>query len=86
MVVRKTMSGRALLTDVKATSKASTNDFPTVGGYITFYLNCSDNTSTRVFFYEEHGQEYVEQAYLGIYRPDSSLDTKIRDLLDSLDE
>ena len=56
----------SVLTDVKATSKASTNDFPTVGGYITLYLNCSDNTSTRVFFYEEHGQEYVEQAYLGI--------------------
>lgn len=76
----------SVLMDMKPTSKLSVNDFPTVEDYITIYLNCFDNTNKRVFFYEEHGQEYVEQAYLGIYRPDPSLGIQIRDLLESLDE
>ena len=74
------------LADMKATSKASTNDFPAVWNYITINLYCLDNTSKKLFFYEEHGQEYVEQAYLGIYKPESSLGVEIRDLLESLDE
>lgn len=76
----------SVLMDVKPTSKLSINDAPTVEGYITIYLNCFDNTNKRVFFYEEQGQEYVEQAYLGIYIPDSSLGIQIRDLLKSFEE
>ena len=76
----------SVLMDVKPTSKLSVNDFPAVEDYITIYLNCFDNTNKRMFFYKEHGQEYVEQAYLGIYRPDPSLGIQIRDLLESLDE
>ena len=75
----------SILTDVKATSKASTNDFPSVSDYITIYLNCFDNTSKRLFFYEENGQEYVEQAYMGIYKPASSLGIHIRNLLEPLE-
>lgn len=72
----------SVLADMKATGKASTNDFPAVGDYITIYLNCFDNTNKRLFFYEENGKEYVEQAYLGIYKPASSLGIQIRDLLE----
>lgn len=73
----------SILADMKATSKASINDFPAVGDYITINLNCFDNTSKRLFFYEENGEEYVEQAYLGIYKPTSSFGMYIRDLLES---
>ena len=75
----------SILIDMTATSKVSVNDFPSVDDYITINLNCSDDTVTTIFFYEEQGKEYVEQSYQGIYEPDPALGTKITELLKSLD-
>ena len=75
----------SILMDMTATSKVSVNDFPSVDDYITINLNCSDDTVTTIFFYEERGKEYVEQSYQGIYEPDPALGTKITELLKSLD-
>lgn len=75
----------SILMDMTATSKVSVNDFPSVDDYITINLNCSDDTVTTIFFYEEQGKEYVEQSYQGIYEPDPALGTKITELLKSLD-
>ena len=75
----------SILIDMTATSKVSVNDFPSVDDYITINLNCSDDTVTAIFFYEERGKEYVEQSYQGIYEPDPALGTKITELLKSLD-
>ena len=75
----------SILMDMTATSKVSVNDFPSVDDYITINLNCSDDTVTTIFFYEERGKEYVEQSYQGIYEPDPALGTIITELLKSLD-
>ena len=76
----------SILMDMTATSTESVNDSPDVDDYITFHLNCSDDTIKTIFFYEEHGKVYVEQPYQGIYEPAPALSTKITELLKSLDK
>ena len=68
----------SILMDMTATSKVSVNDFPSVDDYITINLNCSDDTVTTIFFYEEQGKEYVEQSYQGIYEQTQHLAQKLQ--------
>ena len=76
--IREIMS---ILMDMESTSKSSVNDFPNVDEYVKIDFNCSDDTVTTIFFYEDSGTQYVEQPYQGIYIPAPALNTIISDLL-----
>lgn len=71
----------SVLMDMKPTSKSSINDSPNVDEYVKIDFNCSDNTVTTIFFYEDSGTQYIEQPYQGIYIPAPALNTIISDLL-----
>lgn len=75
----------SILMDMESTSKSSVNDSPNVDEYVKIDLNCSDNTVTTIFFYEDSGTRYVEQPYQGIYIPAPALNTIISDLLSEAD-
>ena len=75
----------SILMDMESTSKSSVNDSPNVDEYVKIDLNCSDNTVTTIFFYEDSGTQYVEQPYQGIYIPAPALNTIISDLLSEAD-
>ena len=75
----------SILMGMESTSKSSVNDSPNVDEYVKIDLNCSDNTVTTIFFYEDSGTRYVEQPYQGIYIPAPALNTIISDLLSEAD-
>ena len=75
----------SILMDMKSTSKSSVNDSPNVDEYVKIDLNCSDDTVTTIFFYEDRGTQYVEQPYQGIYIPAPALNTILSDLLREAD-
>ena len=75
----------SILMDMESTSKSSVNDAPNVDEYVKIDLNCSDDTVTAVFFYEDSGTQYVEQPYQGIYIPAPALNTIICNLLSEAD-
>ena len=75
----------SILMDMESTSKSSVNDAPNVDEYVKIDLNCSDDTVTAVFFYEDSGTQYVEQPYQGIYIPAPALNTMISNLLSEAD-
>ena len=75
----------SILMDMESTSKSSVNDSPNVDEYVKIDFNCSDDTVTTIFFYEDRGTQYVEQPYQGIYIPAPALNTIISDLLSEAD-
>ena len=75
----------SILMDMKSTSKSSVNDSPNVDEYVKIDLNCSDDTVTTIFFYEDSETQYVEQPYQGVYIPAPALNTIISDLLSKAD-
>lgn len=80
--IREIMS---VLMDMESTSKSSVNDSPNIDEYVKIDFNCSDDTVTTIFFYEDSGTQYVEQPYQGIYIPAPALNTIISDLLSEAD-
>ena len=80
--IREIMS---ILMDMESTSKSSVNDSPNIDEYVKIDFNCSDDTVTTIFFYEDSGTQYVEQPYQGIYIPAPALNTIISDLLSEAD-
>ena len=70
----------SILVDMESTSKPSVNDSPNVDEF-----NCSDDTVTVIFFYEDSGTQYVEQPYQGIYIPAPALNIMISNLLSEAD-
>lgn len=75
----------SILMDMESTSKSSVNDSPNVDEYVKIDFNCSDDTVTTIFFYEDSGTQYVEQPYQGIYILTPALNTIISDLLSEAD-
>ena len=75
----------SILMDMESTSKSSVNDSPNVDEYVKINFNCSDDTVTTIFFYEDSGTQYVEQPYQGIYIPAPALNTIISGLLSEAD-
>ena len=75
----------SILMDMESTSKSSVNDSPNVDEYVKIDFNCSDDTVTTIFFYEDSGTQYVEQPYQGIYIPAPALNTIISGLLSEAD-
>ena len=75
----------SILMDMESTSKSSVNDSPNADEYVKIDFNCSDDTVTTIFFYEDNGTQYVEQPYQGIYIPAPALNTMISDLLSEAD-
>lgn len=73
----------SILLDMEVTNKESINDVPVNKDSITINLNCSDNSGTTLFYYEDKGTEYVEQPYQGIYKPAPALGFYITELLDA---
>ena len=80
--IREIMS---ILMDMESTSKSSVNDSPNIEEYVKIDFNCSDDTVTTIFYYEDSGTQYVEQPYQGIYIPAPALNTIISDLLSEAD-
>lgn len=80
--IGETMS---ILMDMESTTKESVNDVPSVDNYVVINFNCSDDTVKSIYFYENKGQEYVEQVYQGIYIPAPALGTQIADLLNTIE-
>ena len=75
----------SILMDMESTSKPSVNDSPNVDEYVKIDFNCSDDTVTVIFFYEDSGTQYVEQPYQGIYIPAPALNIMISNLLSEAD-
>ena len=75
----------SILVDMESTSKPSVNDSPNVDEYVKIDFNCSDDTVTVIFFYEDSGTQYVEQPYQGIYIPAPALNIMISNLLSEAD-
>ena len=75
----------SILVDMESTSKPSVNDSPNVDEYVEIDFNCSDDTVTVIFFYEDSGTQYVEQPYQGIYIPAPALNIMISNLLSEAD-
>ena len=75
----------SILMDMESTSKSSVNDSPNDDDQVKIDFNCSDDTVTTIFFYEDSGTQYVEQPYQGIYIPAPALNIMISNLLSEAD-
>ncbi len=69
-----------LFKESKPTRKWSVNDLPTVREYYVVHISTEDNIMYGLYVYQDNNVWYLEQAYVGIYKLEGSIENKLNKL------